>query len=559
MIAQAQQPTTPVDEIQMRLFAVIGGEDPQEVIPLVDAQLAVAERELEAIPARAQQCGPDYMQAAAEPMEALLAQFRDYHAWLKQLREALTEQNHQGYVQAYEEAQTLVPALLEQVSAYSKFFASHGAYASPWANTLDRLSQGIVAGQAADESWDVMVAGFRQSFVAKLAEVKATGVPGKTACAEAYQQALEVVEKLQSAESLEQAELKPLFQDLEEAALMGEKIERLMSEGLEGPAAMPVTNVIISVTRKAFAKELDPTLLTSFLDDYCQLLDQFWEGFERSVGGPANSALVAQEIPRTLQEGDQHDAAVEALSAAVKANDQAAAEAALDKLVETASRLKESREVYETAAKHQTHAVCPGCGRANPSENRRCEACGNVLPTEAGGGASSTFNLMSGPALEETQELGMTENVARLFGACDQVADGQITMQEFQAIVQESVAGLKDFAKDLNEIAEEMLDDSQMPDDVKRVWQESHLPYVQEVSAHFVAGIKDVEVGLTSMLAYVNDPDKEHLVHGVRTVWEGLGVIHRSRLAMNANLQMFHDMLEEARERGLVVDAPLTE
>jgi hypothetical protein len=287
---------------------------------------------------------------------------------------------------------------------------------------LARLAEGILAGKARDDAWDEYLITFQQTFAKKLAEIKATGLPGKTACAEAYQQGLAVVVKLQALESLEDAELPTLLQELEESAMMGEKIERLMSEGMEGPAPMPVTNVIVSVVRKGLAKEMDPSLVNSFLDDYCTLLDHFWEGFERSVTRPTDSALVQQEIPRTLEHGDEHDAAVEALTAAFKAFDPAAANAALEKLIETAAQLDESRQVFETAAQHQSHAVCPGCGRANPPENRRCEACGNVLPTEAGAGsASSTFNMLTGPALEETQELGMTENVAKLFKACDDV------------------------------------------------------------------------------------------------------------------------------------------
>lgn len=64
-------------------------------------------------------------------------------------------------------------------------------------------------------------------------------------------------------------------------------------------------------------------------------------------------------------------------------------------------------------------------------------------PTEAGSGASSTFNLLTGPALEETQEMPMTENVARLFNACDDVHDGKITMEQFQTVLTDSLMGLK--------------------------------------------------------------------------------------------------------------------
>lgn len=554
MIVQ-QQAATPVDELQQRLFEVIGGEDPRDVIPLVEMQLMVAKRELKAIPERAQERGPEFVQASQELQNALLEQFRRYEAWLKELMQALEDQNHNGYVHAHEEAQTLVPAFFEAMENYSKFFASQGPYSSPWSNTLSRIASAIGKGLVDEPIWEETLQGFESAIGQKINSLNATALPGKTACAENYQQALETVRALMEAESLQEADLKPQLLELEEATLMGDKIERLMVDGLEGPTPMPVANVIVAVSRKALAGELEGSLAASFLDDYATMMDRYWEAFEKSVARPQDSALVHQEIPKALEYGDQHDQAVEELTAALKANDKAKAEGALGKLMETAGKLAESREVFETAAKHQTHAVCPGCGRANPSENRRCEACGAVLPTEAGTGTSSTFNVLSGPTLEETQELGMTENVAKLFNACDAVAEGHISLEQFQAVVAEALTGLKEFARELDEIAEDMLDESEMPEEVQKVWQESHLPYVLEVGSHFAAGISDCEAGLASMLAYVQDQDKELLIEGVRTVWEGLNVIHRARLAMNSNLQMFQDLLQEARESGLVVDA----
>lgn len=115
----------------MRLFAVIGGEDPQEVIPLVETQLAVAERELREFPLRAQEKGADFVQAAAPSMQTLLDQFNHYQSWLSKLKQALEEQNHQGYVDAYEEAQALIPALFAALESYSKFFAAVRSFCLP--------------------------------------------------------------------------------------------------------------------------------------------------------------------------------------------------------------------------------------------------------------------------------------------------------------------------------------------------------------------------------------------------------------------------------------------
>lgn len=559
MIATVQA-ATPVDEIQMKLFSVIGGEDPQEVIPLVDAQLTVAERELHEVPERAQARGAEFVAAVKDKMQAVVDRFGEYHAWLQRSRVALEHNDHGQLVACYEEAQNLVPALFEALEVYGMAFAAQGAYATPFSNTLARIAEGIHSGQAGEESWDDYLNNFLQTFAKKIAEVRGAPLPGRAACGQAYQHGVEVLQKMQGLEALDAASLKAPLQELDEAIALAGKVERLMAEGMEGPAPIPMTNVIISVVRKGLAGELDGALVSSFLDDYRDLLDGFWEGFERSIARPSDSSLVQQEIPRTLEHGDEHDAAVEELMSGFAKKDSAACEAAITKLVETGQKLNESREVFNTAAQHQGQALCPGCGRSNPPENKRCEACGNVLPTESGAGsASSSFNVLSGPALEETQELGMTENVAKLFTACDNVSEGKISMGEFQNIVTEAMVGLKEFAKELDEIATQTMDESAMNEETKKVWHEHHLPHVQEVGAAFVAGLSDCEAGIKSMQAYVTEQDNEHLINGVRLVWEGLNVIHRARLAMNSNLQMLQDVLQEAREAGYLTDEPAAE
>lgn len=555
MIATVQA-ATPVDEIQMKLFAVIGGEDPQEVIPLVDKQLTVAERELHEVPQRAEARGSEFVAAQQDKIQAVVEQFRHYHTWLEKSRQALVDADHAQLVAAYEEAQALIPALFGALEVYGAAFSAQGPFATPFANTLARIAEGIHAGQAGEESWDDYINNFSQMFTAKIAEVRNAPLPGRGACGQAYQQGFEVLQRLQALESLDAASLQAPLQELDEAVATGEKVERLIAQGVEGPSPIPMTNVVISAVRKGLAGEIDSSLASSFLDDYRDLLDGFWEGFERSIARPSDSALVQQEIPRTLETGDSHDAAVEELMNAFGQKDAAACDAAIARLIETGQKLEESRQVYNTAAQHQGQVLCPGCGRANPPENKRCEACGHILPTEAGVGSSSSFNVLAGPALEETQELGMTENVAKLFSACDDVAEGKISLAEFQNVVSDGMLGLKEFAKELDDIATETMDESKLNDEARQVWQENYLPQMQELGAAFVSGLSDCEAGLKSMQSYVSEQDNEHLINGVRLVWEGLNVIHRARLAMNSNLQMLEDVLQEAREAGYLTDSP---
>ena len=532
--------TTPMDEIQSRLFSLIGGADPDELRPLVVSQLVVSEREIAEIPGRAEQRGAEFMQAVQEPMQAALHRLKEYHAWLKRLHRSLEPYDHDGVLEAYQEAQNLIPALTAAVERYGREFAAHGPYRTGWANSLVRMAEGINAGQAPEESWDQLVEQFMQIFMEKQRAVEAAPLPGRSLCAKSYGEATEALQAMLALESLEEPGLRPPLENLDRAIQEGERLEKLISESTSGAAPIPATNVLINVVRKREPES------KAFVKDYRDLMDSFWDGFERSLTSPAESALVKDEIPRTLEYGDAHDGALEALTAALDRNDQAALEHALEQILATANKLSESREVYAAAVQHQSNVMCGGCGRANPPENRRCEACGTPLAQQVQ--TSSTFNAVSGPALEETEQLQMTENVARLFQACDDVAEGTISPQQFQEELRTSAQGIKEFAEELDEIAEEVSDESQMTDEMVQIWREQHLPYMQELSAAFSEGIQQCERGLEDMAAFLQDNDKQHLIDGVREVWEGLGAVHRARLSLMATLKMIQDVLDEADE-----------
>ena len=552
MIAQAQAPIneSPTDQLQRLLFSVIGGEDPAEVLPLVETQLSIVARELEQVPQRAAAQGPQFETESQAQRVRLLEQLSHYRGWLEALQSALQSHNHQQLVQVHESGQEVMPALVAAMNEYGQIFSAAGPYQSPWCNTLHRLGQSVVTGQSPDTAWVETIAGFLPAFQRRAQELQTVPLPGRGPASEKYEWALQRLIDLQEIEDWSQ--LANGLQELDAGLAQAQQIEALMANGREGETPVPATNVILNVISQSQAGQVPPGLALLFVQDYRQLLDSFWENFEKGLTSPNQSALVQEEIPRTLEFGDAHDAVVESLIESLKAN--APLDVHLDGLRSTAAQLEESRQVYATVSANQSQLVCPSCGRANPPENRRCEACGSHLPQVEDLSASSTFSLVTGPALEENQELEMTENVAKLFQACDDVAAGVISDDEFAEILRDAKAGLKDYGEELDEIAEDVLDESQMNEETVQVWREQHLTYVQEVGVAFAEGIEACEIGLSQMESYLNDHDPEHLIDGVRTVWEALNYIHRTRLGMEANLKMLEDILEEAREMGYLVE-----
>ncbi|MCA9791160.1 MAG: zinc ribbon domain-containing protein [Candidatus Eremiobacteraeota bacterium] len=551
-----ETPTNPIDDIQRLLLSVIGGQDPAEVKSLVESQLTIVARELDQVPERARQRGDDFTQQISSCLEALLEQLRKYQAWLQELDESLQEHDTGGIMQAYEESQTLAPALVEAQGEYVKFFAGHGPHQSQWSNALEQAAQAVRRSEMSKQGWQEHVAHYQRQFRAAREHAQTVKMPGRAILAENYATAVEALDILASADPTQPAALEEAFKGLDQSVIEAEKMDKLVAEASASPTPIPATNVLLTIVRKAMAGELEMQIAESVFDDYCEISDSFWEGFEQSIQRPMDSALVQDEIPRTIECADAQYVALEALSEALPKRDVQAVNEALQQLEQVANRLNESREVYATAAQHQSHTMCPACGRANPPENRVCEACGQTLQRmeEGLGITSSTFSMMTGPALEENQQMVMTENVAKLFDACDNVAVGKITPEEFAEVLAWAAKGLKEYADEIEQIAIDVSDESDMSEEVRQVWREQHLPYLHEVSASFEQGVAEVEEGLSFMANYLNEPDDQHLIDGVRGVWEGMGTLHRAQLSLETSAKTLADLLEEAAEQGLLTE-----
>ncbi len=546
----------PIDQIRAGLMAAIGGEDSTELSNLVERQMTIAKREIEQIPERAQNRGDEFVELAKVSMEGLLGALREYRDWLEAVAEGLRTSDTSVLVSSYESSHETLPRLNSAMDAYGKVFASYGSYRSPWANTIDRIAEAIRAGDVPSRAWREVIVQSRTGLTEKSSSSAAVPLPGRTALSETYREALDTLESLKGVEPQSEGAVAAALKALDDRLGQAEMLETLIGSSLEAPTKIPAANVLIALAEKLLAGELSDRVAETCFDDYSEVMEQFSEGFEGSLSRPVDSALVQEEIPKTLDIIDAHYQALEDLIAALEENLADKAREQLEKLVETAKQLDESRQVYEAAAQHQNHVLCPSCGRSNPPENRVCEACGEQLPRaeDPSALASSTFSMVSGPALEESQQLVMTENVARLFEACDAIYLGQISDQQFAEELKLAATGLKEYAQELDEIAATAMDETNFTEEQLAVWKSQHLPYLEDVALAFTQGISEAEEGLRSMELYFQDRNEQCLIDGVRMVWEGLGSVHRGYLSLSSYNEMLQDVMEEAAEEGLLTE-----
>ena len=545
----------PIDRISSGLMIAIGGEPADDTLVLIGQQKQVVDRELAAVPSRAEGRGADFVAKARPQLDQMLEALRQYGSWLDAAKESLETGDTNRMVETYEASHDIIPNLNTAVEQYSAVFASYGPYKSVPANGMARLGEGIESGEVQPQAWKEMCDFYANGLKQKVESVKAVGLPGKSFLVEGYQNASAQVSQLAHLDPGNRASHTTSLQALDDTVHGAEQVEFVMSSNIEGDTAIAATNVLVALVHGFKEKKISREAMDSSLDDYSEIMDNFSELFEESVSKPIDSVLVQDEIPRTLDTLDAHYAAVEELIGSVESGQAEALDKAVGTLVETARKLDQSRNVYATAAQHENQVLCPSCGRNNPPENRLCEACGESLPRAAENSAlaSSTFSVMaSQQVLEENQQLVMTENVARLFDACDAVAVGNITEDEFLGEVNRARMGLKELATELDEIAETLMDRSAHTDESWAVWESQHLPHLEDVAQGFLHGLSECGEGLDTMATFVDDPNDQHLIRGVRRVWEGLGVVHRSSLSFQTYSKLLDDVMKEAAADGLI-------
>ena len=543
----------PIDKIRFGLMVAIGGEDATETLEEIEKQEQVARRELEEVPQRAEARGEEFVEGSKEVRAELLKQLGSYLAWLESAKEALQQHDTGRLMEIHEASQDILPGLNAALDAYARVFSTYGPYGSPPANMMFQIMAAIHAGQAPKFTWGEYCEFYAKTYEEKAETVGEIELPGRTNYKKSCHTIIDLMDGWMKdiPESAEAAHETLLEIDL--SARLAGLFEMEVSAAKAGPTGIPSTNVMLDYLNGYLADMIPGEIVASVMDDYADLMDRYAENFENSASRPTDSALVQEEIPRTLDALDEHFAVIEDMSESIGELDKEKAKEWMERLKSTAEPLEESAQVYATAAQHEHNIACPGCARSNPPENRHCEACGEVLPRPEDTGAlqSSTFSVLAGPTLEENQQMPMTENVARLFQACDDVNDGVITPQEFGAEIQRAALGLKEFAEELDGVAAIAMDEENFTPEQWETWQTHHMPYLEDIAATYVGGLKEAEEGLQSMEEFLSDPNDEHLVEGIRLVWQGLSAVHRGRLSMETYTKMLQDVVQESVDEGL--------
>lgn len=552
MSATQLTPSEPTNQLLNLAQCILNGEDQTHALDeSLSAQLALVESEIELVPNRAQELGDSFLEHHGELYEALLHHMNLYHSGLLELASFFDneEPNLSALENGSERLLEVTAPLVELQAIYGHVYSSFGSSRFPMVNVLERLLASVVKNPSeTEEELKVVLAGMIETLEQSIA-LASKGGAGADEAKSGAEKAKSILSKIQKSYSDSSSNSKHL-EELGEALFeMESGDEELRLSLQEGPSVMPAANIFINTARRAVSGELPKEAFMGALLAYEEHINENWAAIERFLEKPVESASVQEELPNTMELIDHHEETLERLKEHYEAGlDSAKFEEIVMDLIEVVEAFKESGQVFIEAAGRVGKIVCVSCGRGNPKTNNNCEACGVALPKIVDDGQSdSTFELSEHGGLEDENRMLMTTNLARIFQACEDIAENKIDTEEFLSVLEwadgllkQMNQGLKQKEREHNHLyqgSEETTPELELERDT-----------LGEVLAFFEAGIIEWEAGLKEIALYLEEPEVRHLKSGMSRVWEGASAIHRCQKIGDAAQQKLDELTSNSNQ-----------
>lgn len=426
------------------------------------------------------------------------------------------------------------PKLLQALENYEAKYLVVGPTEFPMVNILLKAVPNVKSGQLPATELQAMLQGAVETFHKAIAEIDAStmknepGVPERRA---GYQRVLEGLIRMQQWSTDGQvlhldAGLEIVEDGHHQLQAAHNKFREAQFTG--GPTTSPMANWVISAAEGLRTGKYPPEILQQAVQWFSDETNRIRENFEATAATPTTSVLIQEELPKTMEAFDLMDEALAFLGSA-RSEDQLTQ--GIAGLKDAVQRLHESQKAYLEAGEREGKILCPQCQRPNAPENRRCEQCGMTLPRVMDeaytAGALSTFEVRENQpgGLSDEDQMVMTTNLKRLFDSAEAVHAKQISGEEFLQVVAWADGLLDDAERRLAELP--TLDiQLEIPEEERATFQEQKA-MADETRDLLRRGIGEFRDGLDTMRSYLDRPDQQILVLGIRTVWEGAKKIHQ--------------------------------
>jgi hypothetical protein len=298
------------------------------------------------------------------------------------------------------------------------------------------------------------------------------------------------------------------------------------------PFANLVLNAVEGIKNKIYTKEI----LAESLNILQEVFNKMKAEFDQYTHMKIDSVPIRQEMSKVLRIFDEHQEAVDLIKGYLVKENMEELEQGAERLRVAAIELNQSHEKFMSLAEESKRVFCLQCHQVNLVSDKVCKKCGAVLPkmTEA---EVSTFQMKEGEGfVGEGGEIVITENLKRVIDAANDVADHKISLEEFKGvldwmggILEEAQLKLKSPILNLNV--------DNIPEDQKGQFEKGK-ELVEETKTLFAEGLNNFNAGLARMRYYIEEQNKEHLIEGLRIIWQASQQLYQ--------VQQIGDLAKEA-------------
>lgn len=303
------------------------------------------------------------------------------------------------------------------------------------------------------------------------------------------------------------------------------------------PTSSPDANLMLNMADALKRGEILEDMFIQTLKDVEQKFEQMSMKFKAIMQQETDSVMVKEEMEKAREGLSLFTDAISSYYSFLDNREGLFLDQAEWQLKEGVEILEKSMKIFEDISEREGKTPCIRCGTYNQPDRKTCVKCGAILPKAADVGSASTFDVQVGETtLSLDQDIPLPENLEILFTAVNQMADGEISVEEFE----DTVEGFYELMEQ-NKTAgfapiPQINIDNLKPDEKETAKQ--LLETLKEAKALFEEGYRDFEEGMEYFREYMDVGEKNLLVKGVQVIWDGNKKFHKMDM-MTKDLEKF--------------------
>lgn len=310
-----------------------------------------------------------------------------------------------------------------------------------------------------------------------------------------------------------------------------------------GPTSSPMANFVLSLAVELASGAIPDQVLRDALGQLKANFEDLKRQFEGMARGHIDSVLVQEEAERMREALALEEEAIDTFYRFFEIREGLLLGQASNALIEAIKQLDTAQKAFMEIADREGKTLCVRCSHYNERDRRTCEKCGAKLlqPAETGVMSTLEFSEQLSEAQGASDEIPVGENIERIFMAVNQVAENEISLEQFASELAWMEGVVEHYAASVGTRPLTKTDSV-------AVDQREHYEHIsalnQEADAKFEQAVAYFREGLSRYRTFLEDQDKNHLLEGTRSVWEA-----------NKRLHEVQTMTASLRESGSPQDA----